>query len=323
MDISILIALQELRNSLPHFVEMAFAALSYIGEGPGLFAFMMIVYWCVNKRIGQFSAAAFATGIFANQLIKTIACVYRPWIRDPRIVPSAYAIEGAGGYSFPSAHTSGTASSFGSFAWLTRKSHKVIAVLCVIFVLVMGFSRMYLGVHTPQDVLVGLIIGIAAIAITQLFFNWIERFDAMQPGHKMDIVVMVVVIAVSIGVMVFTIVKPYPLDYVDGVLLVDPEDMQKGVFEAIGVFMGFAIAWVLERRLVNFSTDGLDMRSRVIRFVIGIALVGVTYLASNVLFKALLAYNVAKFCAMLFVTLAAVFIAPLVFNTIEKRLQKD
>lgn len=319
MDIGYLLALQQLRESLPGFVEKFFVLLSYIGDGPALVALVLVVYWCVDKKAGQFSLVAFSAGNFISQLLKNIVCAYRPWVRDAAIVPAADAIEGAGGYSFPSGHVTGTATSLGSFAWLARKNHKWITVVCVIVILLMMFSRNFLGVHTPQDVLVALLIALIMIALTQAFFNWIERYDALMPGHNKDIVVMVVVLVLCVASIALVMLKPYPMDYVEGQLLVDPITMQKGSFEAAGIFAGAAIAWVLERRLVGFDTDGLDMRRRVVRGVVGVGLVGVTYVATDVIFKAIMPYNWAKLFAMFFVVFIAVFVAPLVFDKIERR----
>ena len=322
MDISILLALQNLRESLPSFVETFLVLLSYIGDGPGLVALVLIVYWCVDKRAGQFSFIAFGAGNFVNQLLKNIACVYRPWVRDSAIVPSEKAIEGAAGYSFPSGHTTGTATSLGSFAWLARGKRLWIVIVCVVVILLMMFSRIFLGVHTPQDVIVGLLIAIVMIALTQLFMNWMDRWDALMPNHNKDLIVAVIVIIVSIASVAFVILKPYPMDYdASGALLVDPVTMQKGSFEAAGIMIGMAIAWVLERRLVNFTTDGLDLKARGIRLAIGIVLVGITYVATDFIFKAILPYNWAKMFALLIVVIVGIFVAPLAFCKFENGKQ--
>jgi membrane-associated phospholipid phosphatase len=319
MDISILLALQELRHSLPSFIETFFVYYSMIGDGPALVAIVLVVYWCIDKYAGQFAFFAFGMGNFVNQLLKNIVCAYRPWVRDAAIVPSEASIEGATGYSFPSGHTCGTATSLGSFAWLARKNHKAITVICVVAILLMGFSRLFVGVHTPQDVLVGLLIALVAIAVTQALMNWIERYDAMMPGHNKDIVVMVIAIVLSVVSIAIVTLKPYPLDYVEGVLLVDPVTMQKGSFEAAGILVGLSVAWVLERRFVGFETEGLDLRMRIIRCVVGVVIVGITYVATDIVFKALMPYNWAKLFAMMIVVFMAVFVAPLVFNKIENR----
>lgn len=319
MDIDYLLALQGLRESLPPFVTTLAEGISFIGEGPGLVAIGLLVYWVVDKRAGQLGLASFAVGTFISQLAKNIACVYRPWILDSRVVPAAGSLEGATGYSFPSGHTAGTASIIGSFAWSLRKHHKALCAVCVLFVLVMCFSRNFLGFHTPQDVLVGLLIAVVSIALAQLFFGWIERYDALTPGHGKDIVAMVVVVVVSIAAVVLVSVKPYPLDYIDGQLLVDPVDMQKGTYEGSGVFIGVAVAWVLERRLVGFSTAGIDTKTRLVRCVVGVVLVGITYVVCDLAFKAFMPYNLAKLFTMMLVIFVGTFAAPLVFDKLEKR----
>lgn len=319
MDIGFLLALQGIRESAPSFIETFLVLLSKIGDGPALVALVLLIYWCVDKRAGQFAFFAFSAGNFVNQLLKNIVCAYRPWIRDSAIVPAEKAIGGATGYSFPSGHTTGTATSLGSFAWLARKSRKWITVVCTIIILLMMFSRLYLGVHTPQDVIVGLIIAIIAIALTQAFFNWIDRYDALMRYHNKDIVVMVIVILASVASVAFIILKPYPMDYVNETLLVDPITMQKGSFEAAGLMIGLAIAWVLERRIVDFGTEYLDLRMRLVRGGVGVALVGIAYVVTDVAFKAVLPYNWAKLFAYLIVVIVGVFVAPLVFNKLENR----
>ena len=320
MDIDYLLVLQQARETLPKIVEQLFAALSYVGEGPVLVAIMLIVYWCLDKRIGQFAMACMSAGNFVSQLIKNLVCVYRPWIRDARIVPSELAIDGAGGYSFPSGHVTGTTTALGSFAWLLRRRNKAIVVVCVIIILLMAFSRNFLGVHTPQDVLVGLIIAVVMIALTNAFFNWMDRYDAMVPGHNKDVIVLVVTLVVCAASIVVVTLKPYPLDYVDGALLVNPESMMKGSFEAAGLLAGFAVGWFLERRFVGFTTDStVTVKERIVRGVIGVAIVGVTYVATDVIFKAIMTYNWAKMCAFFTLVVVALFVVPLTFNFISTR----
>ncbi len=314
MDIDYLLALQSARDSLPGAIEQFFLWFSYVADGPALVALALIVYWCIDKRAGQLACFAFATGNFICQFMKNLFCIYRPWIRDTRVLPTADAIEGAGGYSFPSGHTNGAGTVLGSFAWSARKKHLWLSIVCVLCVLIIAFSRNYLGVHTPQDVLVGLCIAIMSIALASCFLRWIERYDALMPGHNKDIVAVVAICIACIASLVVLALKPYPLDYVDGELLVDPESMLKGSYEAVGAYMGMALGWLLERRFVGFSTAGLTVKNRIVRFVAGVAVAGLTYVVGGALFKLVLPYNIAKLVTLALLCILSLFAVPLLFK---------
>ena len=314
MDIDYLLALQNLREGAPDILSGFLSLLSLIADGPGLVAIVMIVYWCVNKRAGQFTMAAFMTSNLICQFIKNLVCVYRPWVRDPRITPPESVLEGAGGYSFPSGHAAGATSSLGSFAWILRKKYLVWSIVLVVIALLIVFSRNFLGVHTPQDVLVAVGIGVLAIWLTIRFFRWFED------NEDKDWLVAAAAIAVSLITLIIVIVKPYPLDYVDGKLLVDPIEMQKGSFEASGVVIGVVLGWLLERRMVQFSTDSasIDLRGRLIRGIVGIVIVGIVYFVGNALFKAVFGLLWGKLLAMAVLTFVAMFVVPFVFTWLEQ-----
>ena len=121
------------------------------------------VYWCIDKRSGLYTIASYHASVSINAVVKLTFCVYRPWIRNSRVLPAGDAITTATGYSFPSGHTTTAAPIYGGLAVSTWKKLRWISVLCFICLGLTAFSRNYLGVHTPQDVLVGLAIGTAVL----------------------------------------------------------------------------------------------------------------------------------------------------------------
>ena len=81
---------------------------------------------------------------------------------------------------------------------------------------VIPFSRIYLGVHTPQDILVGSAAGLLVMWLTVKLIPWIEA------NPKTDIPVMCIAIVTAIAVALFAAFKSYPVDYDDaGKILVD------------------------------------------------------------------------------------------------------
>ena len=105
MDINYLLFLQELREKLSPAVEIFMGIISAIDVHFMVILIPALFYWCLNKKNGEFIFFTYCFGDFLNGVLKLSVCCYRPWIRDPRIIPSKYAIAHATGYSFPSGHS--------------------------------------------------------------------------------------------------------------------------------------------------------------------------------------------------------------------------
>ena len=172
MDINYLLWLQDLRlathDALTPFMQWVSSfSVSYLLLLPAF------IYWCWDKRRGLLTIASIYLCVALAAFIKLTACVYRPWIRDPRIIPVNFPSS----YSFPSGHTAmGTPMYLGSaIAFWQKKQTKILAVLCVVFALLNGFSRNYLGVHTPQDVCVGFLLSIGCLWIVWRAGDYFQR----------------------------------------------------------------------------------------------------------------------------------------------------
>lgn len=261
MDIEYLLLLQNFRESIDIFFTSFMEAVSNIVLDPMFFWCIAMLYWLFDKRAGSRIMLTFAFGEIVNQLVKLTACVYRPWIRDSRIMPAGDSIRTAGGYSFPSGHTARAMAVYGSAADEYRKKYKWITFLLGFLVLLTGFSRNFLGVHTPQDV----IVAIVEIAVIIYLTGHIR--DVLDKKPSSDIIVFVVGIVFSALSLVYIVYKPYPMDYVDGELLVDPVRMMKGGYLSVAMLAGSLFGWFIERRFIKYEPD----RKNPISIILGIA----------------------------------------------------
>ena len=128
-------------------------AITHLGEETAFLAIALIVFWCVNKYEGYYLLGVGLFGNLANQFLKITCRIPRPWVWDPGFHALDAAIPEASGYSFPSGHTSTAVGTFGAIA--ATEKRRWLAAICIILAVLVGFSRMYVGVHTPYDVLVG------------------------------------------------------------------------------------------------------------------------------------------------------------------------
>ena len=263
MDINILLALQDFRNGAGAFLAGFLSKMTWLGEMNTALIILALIYWCVSKDYGEYFLMGWSGNRLVNGLLKVTVCAYRPWIRDARVVPYGDSITTATGYSFPSGHTMNAASLFGGGA-IRKELPRVLRVVLGLVFLLVGFSRNYMGVHTPQDVLVGAASGILVMYLTLKLMQWVK-------GHpEKDLWVVCIGVVLAIAVAVFAAVKPYPVDKdATGKVLVDGAKMANDTFKGVGWCVAFLTGWILERRFIQFSTD-ISMMKRMTRLTVGL-----------------------------------------------------
>lgn len=310
MDIEILLILQELRDRLGYAGEWIAINLSDALAAVAI-VIPFITFWCLNKKRGQLMLAVFAGSLMINQILKLACAVYRPWIKDERVQPGKMSLRSATGYSFPSSHTQVAATAYGDLGIETAKTSKKMSIFWFSLILWEGFLRVFLGVHTPQDVLVGMISAFVMIPVCSVTFRWLAR------DRKIDIwfaAAYTVYAAVSI---IWALNKPYPMDTVNGVLLVDPENMVKDFMLSCGLSYGIVMGGILEHTFIGFGTE-CEKKQKLLRALIGLSGAGVIYLATRLSVPLLGAlYN--SLLRGFLIGLWAVFLTPLIFTKLEKK----
>ncbi len=264
MDINYLLLLQNFRDATGGVLDNFFEYITKLGETSVLMLLIGIIYWGFDKRKGIFLMFTLFTNRIINGFIKITACVYRPWIRDARITPVPAAQADATGYSFPSGHTANAVSIWGGMALNTDdtlKCPKILQVLLWVLVLLIGFSRNYLGVHTPQDVVVAFVIGVVVLLVMAKLMLVIDK------NPKADIWVMLGGVALCVLLILYAALKSYPVDYAaDGSVIVEGSKMAVDSYKNAGMGIGFFIGWFVERRFIKFSTD-TGLVERIVRLV--------------------------------------------------------
>lgn len=254
---SFLYALESIRFPL---LDTVMSYITKLGEETIFLIMAIVLFWCVNKRLGYYMMTVGFVGIIANQFLKLAFRIPRPWVKDPNfsIVESARAE--ATGYSFPSGHTQNIVTICGPAArWFKSKALRWAAVVVVVLV---SFSRMYLGVHTPLDVGVSLILGVVLTFVFYPFFR--EQKDG---SNKMLVLIIVMVIA-SVGYVLFTELFPFPSD-------IDAENLASGVenaYKLMGAAAGLLVAHILDEKYVKFDTQG-TIWIQIVKCVFGLMII--------------------------------------------------
>lgn len=246
MDIEIILFFQNLRGILGNCLNDFFAFITTIAVDYYILIPALILFWAVDKKAGILGIASYGVGCFYNAILKSTFAVYRPWIKNNKIKPLESVMKGASGYSFPSGHSTSVSSFYSALIFYYRK-HKKLCVVFALMIFLTMFSRLYVGVHTPQDVLVGALLGILAIATVSV----VSKFVSKKPNN--DVIVLIVGIIACIVALIYIYTKNYPMDYIDGKLIVDPVTMTVNGFKDPGMFFGALLGWFVERRYVKFE----------------------------------------------------------------------
>ena len=163
----LLLWLQSIRTPA---LDAFFLLVTKLGEDTFLLLPILLFYWCLDKRIGlRLGFIAFFSSL-ANQTTKLIFRVERPFVQNPTLQPVEGARAGATGYSFPSGHST-SATSLGMALILTFRKKWWIWLCSILYVALVCFSRLYLGVHTPADVLTGFLMTVVVSLIVHALFN--------------------------------------------------------------------------------------------------------------------------------------------------------
>lgn len=227
-----------------------------LGEETTFLVMALIVFWCVDKKRGYLLLSVGFLGTILNQFMKLWFRIPRPWVLDENFTILEQAREAAAGYSFPSGHTTSAVATFGSIA-VTAK-HKKTCMICVMLAVLVGFSRMYIGVHTPKDVLVGAAISLVLIVM----------LHRLVMDGKYMLLLLKGMMILAIGLLAFVMIYPFPEN-------VDAHNLESGLKNAytmVGSVAGVGFVYLMEKKHVNFNTDAVWW-AQILKVLLGFGLV--------------------------------------------------
>ena len=290
------------------FLNAIMQFLTTFGEESFFILIALAFFWCIDKKRGYFLLFTGFAGIAINQILKMIFRIPRPWILDKNFEIVSTAKEQATGYSFPSGHTQVATTLYGGIARSFRDRWEWIAGVSL--TLLVGFSRMYLGVHTPKDVLVSLVIGIILVLA---LYPIVDR-NLNRPAIM--ITILGIMVAVCIGNLIFLYVYPFPSD-VDAV---NYQDAMETGWKLLGMVLGMCIVYPLEHYKIKFETSAVWWM-QLCKLLGGFAIVMAIRLALKTSLNNLLGAPIGGAVRYLLMVLAAGAAIPYLFRYLTKKKQ--
>ncbi len=248
---------------------------SFFGREEFYLLLMPILYWCVDAAVGLRVGVMLLLAQFTNSFLKLALHGTRPYWFDTRV----RALSTETSFGIPSGHSESAAGIWGLMAVLARKGW--ITAGCLAVIVLVGLSRIYLGVHFLTDVLSGWLIGGLLVLA---FIRWepaVTRWLKTLPLGALvglaaltslgTILVSLLPLAIWPNYTVPAIWEQNALAAAPGVKI-DPLSIE-GVFTIGGTWFGLlAGAAYLYHRWGGFDAGGTG-KQRLLRYLIG--LVGV------------------------------------------------
>ena len=273
------------------WLDAIFKFFTFLGNEQFYLLLLPFVYWCLDRQIGIGLGYLSMFSVWVNNVVKYIFRIPRP--SDPRLrIPLPETSP-----SFPSGHSQNAITNWGYLA--VRFRNRIFWMVAILLMLGIGLSRIVLGVHFPQDVIGGWLIGLVLLVI----FAWAEPKVRRWIGSQKTAVQLVLAVGVPV-LLIF-------LHPADNAGLYPAE----GALTPMSALVGMGVGVVMERRWVRFRVDGKWWR-RGLRFLGGVVVVGIVYAGPKLILPEQMAYGLEaaiRFVRMALLGWVVAFLGPWLF----------
>lgn len=277
--------------------------ITQFGEETAFLVTAMILFWCVNKYSGYYILSVGFIGTLANQFMKLLFRVPRPWVLDSNFTILEQAREAASGYSFPSGHTQSAVGTFGGIAYVIK--NRWVRVVMVLIAVLVPFSRMYIGVHTPLDVLVAAAMAVALILALKPIM--------LEHQHKYIKYLLAFMLTIASAFVCYVEFYQFPVD-------IDAHNLASGIKNAytlLGALLGLIIVYIVDEKWLNFTTKAVWW-AQVLKVLGGLLLVLAVKSGMKDLLNMLFGESIGRAVRYFLIVIVAGILWPMTFKWFEK-----
>lgn len=299
----LLYALESIRTP---FLNKIMALVTNLGGEAVFIAAGIIVFWCLSKKCGYYMMTVGFAGTIINQFLKLWFRIPRPWVQDPNFTIVESARAEATGYSFPSGHTQNAFATLGAPARFYKNT--AVRIVLIFLIALTAFSRMYVGVHTPMDVGVSLVVGTILVFVIYPFFR-----DMDEKPNKVYIIFGIFIVMAAAFV-AFVELYDFPAD-------IDEHNFSSGLKNAYMILfcsVGLLLTYVVDRKYINFPTQAVWW-AQIIKVAVGLGvLMGLKAVLKAPLLALFGGHSIAHGVRYFIVILFAGIVWPMTFKYFAK-----
>ncbi|WP_075064510.1 phosphatase PAP2 family protein [Ornatilinea apprima] len=269
IEIAITFWAQSLGDSIVPFMK----AVTTLGNEEFYMLVMPLLFWCIDPMFGLRIGVMLILSNWVNSITKLALHASRPYWFDPAV--RAFISEKS--FGAPSGHAQNAASLWGLAAALIRKPWATAALLSVVFLI--GFSRIFLGVHFTSDVVLGWLLGglllILYLRVEPSLSRWLKTLTL---ARQIALACLIALLMIVIGLVPHALLVNWqmPADWLENIAITSPDHLPHptstaGLFTITGTFLGMAIGTACYlSKYRRYDVSGSIFR-RALRFLVGLA----------------------------------------------------
>jgi membrane-associated phospholipid phosphatase len=259
-------------QSLGSWLALPMEFFTFLGNENFFFLVLPLVYWSIDAQVGMRVALILATSNYLNSILKLLFAAPRPYWISPRVEP--LSVENT--FGIPSGHAQNAAALWGIMAvGAQRAGYSWAWIAALVLAFLIGFSRLYLGMHFVHDVILGWLIGLGILFIFLRFWDPVAAWLKTKTLRQQILLAFgTSLVMIAVGLLSSVPLNAYvlPVDWANNAQragpLPDPVSIE-GIFTSAGSFFGLAagMAWIASRG--GYQTSG-PLQKRALRYVVGL-----------------------------------------------------
>jgi membrane-associated phospholipid phosphatase len=294
---------------------------SFLGTENFIMLVMPALFWCYDASIGFRLGLVLLVSNGINGMLK----IAFGWPRPYWVSSKVKALSAETSFGIPSGHSQNALVMWGRLASFLKQP--VIIFICVLLIVFISFSRLYLGVHFPTDVLSGWLVGglllVMFVVLDRPVTMWLKE-KSFRVKMALAFILPILILILGIVIISATADRPIPQEWVQAAQSAipegDPIDPQnpEGIISATGSLMGLCTGYLLLLRWGRFNAVG-PVQKRIGRYILGACGVVIIFFGLRMIFpqgETLLAYSL-RFIRYACVGFWVSYLAPRLFVSLR------
>jgi len=281
-EISVSIAVQ----NLGAWLQPVLTFFTFLGNEEFYLVIVPLLYWCVNAGFGLRIGTMLMATNWLNGLLKMAFHSPRPYWVDPQVK----AMIAESSFGLPSGHSQNAASLWSLAA--NKLSYRWGWLAAGLIIFLIGFSRLYLGVHFLRDILTGWLVGFLLLffylKVETPVVNWFKKltFNGQLSAAVLSSLMMVLA---GVGIRALLAGWQVPADWTANALLAAPSEpihplSLDGLFTVAGTWLGLIAGLAVMLRGRGLMDAGGPAGKRILRYLLGLVGMVILYAGLGAVF---------------------------------------